>query len=61
LRQIRLNSPVVLSRWLEPCVVDQHRLKGTGSPDGLSYGWHVRVHWIGIDLKKRRGWFWNFL
>ncbi len=25
--------------------------KGTGSPDGLSYGWHV---WIGLGLNKHR-------
>jgi hypothetical protein len=30
--------------------------KGTGSPDGLSFGWHV---WIGLGLNKRRGWFLN--
>jgi hypothetical protein len=29
-------------------------LKGTGSPDGMSYCWHV---WIGFGLTKGRAWF----
>ncbi len=31
--------------------------KGTESPDGLSYGWHV---WIGLGLNKLPRWVLNF-
>ncbi len=32
--------------------------KGTESPDGLGFSWHI---WIELGLKKGRGWFLNFL
>ncbi len=32
--------------------------KGTGSPDGLGFSWHI---WIDLGLKKGRGWFLTFL
>jgi hypothetical protein len=34
------------------------QLKGTGSPNGLGFSWHI---WIYPGLKKGRGWFLNFL
>jgi hypothetical protein len=33
--------------------VSQNRVKGTGSPDGLGFSWHI---WIDLGLKKGRGW-----
>ncbi len=33
-------------------------LKGTGSPDGLGFSWHI---WIDLGLKKGRGWLLNFI
>jgi hypothetical protein len=48
------NTPATLGTGID-CVCI---LKGTGSPDGLGFSWHI---WIDLGLKKGRGWFLNFL
>jgi hypothetical protein len=53
------STPLVKTHWTRKKSVKLNlNFKGTGSPDGLGFSWHI---WIDLGLKKGRGWFLNFL
>ncbi len=57
-RQLAWWPPSLLCSDGRPqLITKKQHIKGTGSPDGYGFCWHV---WLDLGLSKARGWFWNF-